>query len=119
MSVVQTAYTFCSSFEGELLLELMLKYWYHPLCEDADFRNQLLESAAEVLKASMDGEHLLEDVPPEQVNFVAAVYYAESSSTQSLATHVASEQIEARLRWLETVRRTLPSCFCDQEDLFS
>ena len=55
MSVAKTAYKFCCSFEGELLVELMLKYWKHPLCEDSDFRNQLLESAAEVLRASIGG----------------------------------------------------------------
>ena len=119
MSVVQTAYTFCSCFEGELLLELMLKYWHHPLCGDADFRNQLLESAAEVLITSMNGQRLFEDIPPEQVNFVAAIYYAESAFARDPDTQFAKEQTEARLLWLENIRRTLPSCFCDQDDLLS
>jgi len=75
MSIASNSYSFCCSFEGELLVELMLRYWKHPFCEDRDFRNHLLETTAEVLRASMEGECLVEGVPPEQVNFVAAVYY--------------------------------------------
>ncbi len=97
----------------------MLKYWKHPLCDDSDYRNQLLESAAEVLKASIGGETLFESIPPDQVNFVAAVYYAESAFTQSPSTQGANEQLEERELWLEVIRRTLPSCFCDQGKLFN
>ena len=118
MTVVKTAYKFCSSFEGELLLELMLKYWKHPLCDESDFRNQLLESAAEALRASIGGETLFESIPPDQVNFVAAVYYAESAFVQSPSAEGANEQLAERVRWLEVIRRTVPSCFCDQGSLF-
>lgn len=118
MSVASNAYRFCCSFQGELLVELMLRYWEHPFCEDRDFRNQLLESAADVLRASMGGECLLDGIPPDQVNFVAAVYYAESASTQSPSVRGSTEELEERLRWLQKVRSALPSCFCDQDDLF-
>jgi hypothetical protein len=119
MSVASNSYRFCCSFEGELLVELMLRYWEHPFCEDREFRNLLLEAAAEVLRASMGGECLLDGIPPHQVNFVAAVYYAESASTQSPSVRVSTEQLEARLLWLKKVRRALPSCFCGQDDLIA
>jgi hypothetical protein len=117
MSIPETAYTFCSCFEGELLVELMLKYWNHPLSDDNAFRNQLLESAAEALKASIAGSTLLEGIPPDQVNFVAAIYYAESMFVEGASHQGPSSQLQERTEWLNTVRRTLPSCFCDQDDL--
>ncbi len=118
MSVASNSYRFCCSFEGELLVELMLRYWSHPLCEDRDFRNWLLEIAADVLKTSMEGECLLEGVPPEQVNFVAAVYYAEYVSTQSPTVRGSTEEQEQRSLWLQKIRSALPSCFCGQDELF-
>jgi len=97
----------------------MLRYWEHPFCEDREFRNQLLEAAAEVLRASMGGERLLDGIPPDQVNFVAAVYYAESATTQSPSVRGSTEELGARLLWLQKLRSGLPSCFCDQDDLFA
>lgn len=117
MSVASNSYSFCCSFEGELLIELMLRYWQHPFCEDRDFRNQLLEIAADVLRTSMEGEQVLEGVPPEEVNFVAAVYYAEYVSTQSPTVQGSTEEQEQRSRWLQKIRSALPSCFCRQDEL--
>jgi len=62
---------FTGLFEAELLIQLMLRYWEHPLAADSDYRNHLLESACEVLRSSIAGERLMEDIPPKQMNFVA------------------------------------------------
>ena len=43
----------CSLFESEVLVWLLLRSWDHPLAEDADFRNQLLETAAAVLDTAV------------------------------------------------------------------
>jgi hypothetical protein len=48
MSPLNAASVFCGTFEGELLLNLMLKYWQHPMHSDLAFRNETLETAAEV-----------------------------------------------------------------------
>jgi hypothetical protein len=32
-------------FEAELLLKLMLRFWRHPLADDRDFWDDLIESA--------------------------------------------------------------------------
>ena len=52
-------------FEGELLTELMLRYWRHPLAENAEFRSDLIENAAKALRLSIEGNNLIEGLPPE------------------------------------------------------
>ncbi|HEV3079696.1 MAG TPA: hypothetical protein VGY66_07950 [Gemmataceae bacterium] len=100
-------------FEAELLTELMLRYWKHPFAEDVPFRQQLLETAAEVLKASNRGEKFLEDVPPAEMNLVAALWYAEwNSAAESTGGPAAQRQA-----WLDSVRKAVPSCFCSQNHL--
>ena len=47
MSIARASLKLSGLFEAELLLELMLRYWNHPLADDRDFRNNLLENAAE------------------------------------------------------------------------
>lgn len=100
-------------FEAELLLELMLRHWGHPFAEDEQFRDQLLESAVEFLKTSIDGKVLIEGIPPDQMNLVLAIWYTEWSSINS----GENEKTGERTVWLEKVKRTIPSCFCDQGDL--
>jgi hypothetical protein len=100
-------------FEAELLTELMLRYWKHPLADDAAFREQLLETAAEVLRASDNGDRLLEDIPPTEMNLVAALWYAEWSSVAETTEGPATE----RQAWLDSVRKAVPSCFCRQNHL--
>ena len=117
MSTVGDALRFCRAFEGELLIELMLRYWRHPLADDAGYRNSLIENAFEAIRASMDGKRLLEDVPPSQMNFVAAVWYAEWASLQSAYPEIAEGERQQREIWLQVLRRAVPSCFCDQNDL--
>jgi hypothetical protein len=100
-------------FEAELLTELMLRFWKHPFAEDASFRDQLLETAAEVLRASKKGEKLLEDVPANEMNLVAALWYAEWNSVAESTEPSSAE----RRAWLVTVRKAVPSCFCSQNQL--
>ncbi len=100
-------------FEAELLLELMLRHWSHPFADNLDFRNQLLEAAVEFLRASVDGKTLLEGIPPDQMNLVMALWYAEWSSVNS----GENERVGERTQWLENVKRAIPSCFCDQGNL--
>src|SRR5262249_55414850 len=100
-------------FEAELLTELMLRYWKHPFADDGSFRDQLLEAAAEVLRASIKGEKFLEDVPPREMNLVAALWYAEWNST----VETKDKSSAGRQAWLDNVRKAVPSCFCSQNQL--
>jgi len=104
-------------FEGELLIELMLRYWHHPLAEESEYRNDLVDSAAEVIQASINGEKLLEDLPPSQMNFVAAVWYAEWAGLQGGSSEIPETEFRQRQAWLQELRRSVPSCFCDQNEL--
>src|SRR6185503_17670639 len=95
MSVVQRCIGFSGLFEAELLTELMLRYWRHPLADDGAFRSNLLETAAEVLQQAAAGEQLIESLSPENTTLVAAIWYAEWSqlnSPQSADPTQASER---------------------------
>ena len=115
-SIAKACLRFTGLFEAELLVELMLRYWDHPRADDREFRSGLLEAAAEVLRASVAGERLLDDVDPQYMNFVAAIWYAESVS---LEEHAETSAKETRLRrkWLENLLHSLPSCFCNPDSL--
>jgi hypothetical protein len=105
-------------FEGELLTELMLRYWRHPLAENAEFRSDLIENAAKALRLSIEGNNLIEGLPPEYMSFVSALWYAEWSSLQNTSAEEISESIlQKRETWLRALRRAVPSCFCNPEDL--
>jgi hypothetical protein len=110
-SIAQKSLALCQMFEAELLLELMLRHWRHPLADDTEFRNHLLETATAVLDEAVRGTSLIEGVSPADMNFIAAVYYAELRASEE--THDSPEQHQAREVWLTNVRRCLPSCFCD------
>jgi len=114
MTLAEDALKFASVFEGELLTQLMLIQWQHPLAGDAEFRSGLIESAAEVLQASVDGEELIQDLPPESMNLVAALWYAEWRIIEDAVEQEAAE-IKTRRTWLNNVRHALPSCFCNPE----
>jgi hypothetical protein len=103
-------------YEAELLVELMLRYWNHPHFDDADYRNSLLESAVGVLKAATEGTQFIDAVPPQAMNLVAAVWYVEWNALDESAVSDQSVR-EARLEWVSVVRRSIPACFCDPEDL--
>ena len=113
MSVAKKCLAFSGLFEAELLIELMLRYWVHPLAADEEFRNELLERAAEVLRACIAGQHMMEDIPPKHMNFVAAVWYAEWSAV----SNGAEDPHGKRKAWLKKLRRTVPSCFCPPDRL--
>ncbi len=107
----------CPLFEAELLLQLMLSSWQHPLANDDSFRQSLLESATELLMAASDDDCkqiFIEGLKPNEMNFVAAVWYAEWSGVQD-----DPHERELRNLWLKNVRRSLPSCFCSSDLLGS
>jgi len=116
-STAEASLFLCSLFESELLVQLMLCHWKHPRAEDDDFRDQLLESATDVLQAAAsDANHIfIEGMPTSEMNLVAAIWYAENRALED--EPLAGEQVNARRQWLSAVRRALPSCFCDPNDL--
>src|SRR5262249_21630217 len=108
MSVAKKCLAFSGLFEAELLIQLMLRFWEHPLAADADFRSGMLEGAAEVLRASVAGQQMMEDIPPKHMNFVAAVWYAEWSALNN----ADANHRRGRRAWLDKVRKAIASCFC-------
>jgi len=100
----------CPLFEAELLLQLMLTHWRHPFADVESFRQDLLESATELLTRASDEsctEIFIEGLPTQELNFVAAVWYSEWCS-------VNDDENERKPRevWLNSIRKALPSCFC-------
>jgi hypothetical protein len=109
----------CSLFESEVLVWLLLRNWNHPLAEDIEFRNDLLETATEVLNSAATSSKeaiFIEGLPATDMNLIAAIWYAENVSLEDSRT-ASPEKHKARLDWLESVRRSLPSCFCPQDNL--
>lgn len=117
MSTAEESLRMCHLFEAELLLELMLRFWQHPCADDIEFRNDLIERATEVLQASVDHEQFIDGLPPSQMNFVAAVWYAESTTIQTITSDLCVTERNQRNQWLNALRSSLPSCFCNQDDL--
>lgn len=117
MSLAEDALKICQLFEGELLLDLMLHHWAHPQAEDSDYKNDLIEKATEIIKASIGGEEFLVNLPPHQMNFVAAVWCAESTGLEASSSEITEEEFKKRQSWLYAVRKSIPSCFCEQDDL--
>lgn len=115
MSIARASLKLSGLFEAELLLELMLRYWQHPLADDRDFQNTLLENAAEALRMAAAGQELIKGLPPLKSNLVAAIWYAEWAELEATPGE-ADEHVSARQQWLGTVRRALPSCFCDPDE---
>lgn len=116
MSVAQESLRLSALFEAELLVELMLRYWNHPLAADAEFRNDLLETSVSALQASTEGTRLFETLAPHNMSLVAAVWYAEWN-TLNTDPPTDSVQFAGRRAWTDAVRRALPSCFCDPDIL--
>jgi len=107
----------CPLFEAELLLELMLRDWKHPFAAEESFRQNLLESATELLMAASDDsctEVFIEGMSAYEMNFVSAVWYIEWSAVQD-----DCQVQERRREWLRDIRRSLPSCFCPTDFLES
>jgi hypothetical protein len=116
MSIAEESLHCAGLFEAELLVELMLRFWHHPRADDSDYRNHLLENAVEALRLAVSGQGLLEGIAAADTNLVAAIWYVEWQGLAN-ATETESTDFHARQQWLETVRRALPSCFCDPEEL--
>jgi hypothetical protein len=113
LTKLDVAIALCGIYEAELLVDLMLRYWQHPLATDDEFANFLVETAAEILERAKKGERFFEEFPPEEMNFVAAVWYAETCQLSDSN----EAQTEKRREWLAKVRHSLPACFCDPTDL--
>jgi hypothetical protein len=114
-SIAEKSLEITSLFEAEVFVWLMLKAWGHPLADDKEFANGLLEDASIALRNASQGVQLIEGVPATDLNFVAAVWYAENCAVDQ--GEADPQTIEARKAWLSAVRGTLPSCFCNPSDL--
>ncbi len=101
-------------FESEVLLRLLLVQFDHPSSDDDDFNNDLLEQAAIILRKAVNGEPQVPGLPAPATNFIAAIWEAER---RAISATPRLPQREARRQWLETVRRTFPSCFVPPDDL--
>ena len=112
-SIAENSLAAAGLFEAEVLTELLLWRWDHPLRQDAEFRNNLLENANTVLRRAVAGEQFIESVPSSEMNLIAAIYYVE----WSLISNRDEDSDGVRRQWLDHVRRSLPSCFCSQADL--
>jgi hypothetical protein len=114
MSVVKKCLEFSGLYEAELLVELMLRYWKHPLAANVEFRNEILEGAGSVLRSCEAGEQqVIEALPAESMSFVAAAWYVEWTSL----SHGAEDPDGGRKAWLEAVKQSVPSCFCPPNSL--
>jgi len=118
-SNAERSLTICSLFESEVLVWLLLRNWHHPLTDDGEFRNQLLETATSVLDTAATGPQdsvFIEGLPASDMNLIAAIWYAENRALEDSETESGGDR-GVRVRWLEAVRRALPSCFCPQDRL--
>lgn len=115
-SIAEASLELSGLFEVEVLVELMLRFWQHPLAEDRAFRDLLLESAIEALRASVGGDVLITDIAPENMSIIAALWYAELTAVQG-GTKEPIKARQERLQWLDQVKKSLPSCFCNPDDL--
>jgi hypothetical protein len=116
MSIAQESLRLTGLFEAELLVELMLRYWNHPLRDVRTFRNDILENAAELLRVAVGGTRVLEGVAPENLNLIAAIWCAENTAVSDLRD-AEPEELQKRQAWLDVVQRAVPSCFCNPEML--
>ena len=109
----------CSLFESEILVWLILRNWGHPLAENGEYRTAILETATEVLytAAQHDANQVfIEGMPSRDMNLIAALWYAENRALEERDS-VLDEEFNARLQWMDNIRRSLPSCFCPADDL--
>lgn len=111
LNLPKILYNIAGTFEFELLIELILRYWEHPFADDPEFRNTLFEEAAVVLRQSSDGVSFGE-LPPKEVNLVFAIWHVESSFVSN-ETNLETKKM--REKWLATIKQRLPSCFCSQD----
>jgi hypothetical protein len=53
MSIAEESLRMSGLFEAELLTELMMRHWNHPLANELEYRTALLETAAEILRLAI------------------------------------------------------------------
>lgn len=117
MSIAEKSFQITGLYEAELLVELMLKFWEHPFADNSEYRQNLLESAAEVLRSSMSGIPLHPNLKPDEMNLVAAIWVVESNSLQ-MDRPLSVSEVSAREIWLRKIEKSLPACFCSPNELF-
>lgn len=116
MSIAELALRFTGAFEAEVLVELLLRHYQHPMADDEGFKNNLLETAATILETSVKGEQYLEGLDPSNMNLIAAVWMAENLSlVEGEDQH--NDLHDFRKKWLQDIRHVFPSCFCNQNML--
>ena len=111
LNLPKILYQITGTFEYELLIELLLRHWQHPLADDEQFRNAIIEDAAVILRESASGVRY-GNLPPNEVNLVFAVCHVESLF---VANAGEGESRELREKWLSRIRQALPSCFSPQD----
>lgn len=116
-SVAELSLQLTGLFEAEVLVELLLRRWNHPLAAQEEFRNALLENATEVLQAAVAGEIVMEDMKPEHIGLITAICIAERTALNA-DNRISVAELSVRQAWLDAVCRALPSCFCDPDLLF-
>ena len=56
LNLPKILYQITGTFEYELLIELLLRNFNHPLADDPEFRNTIIETVAELLNRASKGE---------------------------------------------------------------
>ena len=59
---------------------------------------------------------LIEGLPPDQMNLVSAIWFAEWNRIEN-DSDLSHHERTAVETWLATLRRSVPACFCDQQYL--
>ena len=116
MTIAELSLEHSGLFEAELLVELMLRYWNHPYADQQDFRENLLEGAAEILRSAIRGEVVIDGLPPDRTNLLAALWYAEFVSVEEFAAE-SRDECSGRKAWLQRLQMAVPSCFCNPDEL--
>ena len=113
LNLPKILYQVTGTFEFELLIELLLRNFEHPLAYDSEYRNTVVESVAEILNRASQGE-AFGSMQPSHTNIVYSVWWVESRMIVQESEHKVKAK---RRKFLDAMKRSLPSCFCDQDQL--
>jgi len=111
LNLPKILYQITGTFEYELLIELLLRNFNHPLADDTEFRNTIIETVAELLNRASKGE-TFGNMQASHTNIVYSVWFVESDYVKRQSDPPFKEQ---RLDWLNKIKRSMPSCFCSQD----